>query len=261
MKQLFRKRREALMIRRNTSRLMLSVLVSLVLLAHTVPSEVFAQAANAPGGHSARFFLDQGQKQLEQKRFAIAVRTLSAAIRRDPHLAEAYRLRGQALDQIGLPQRAIRDFTKYIEMKPSDAKGYIQRGDVHNFNLDHEMALSDYNHAIKLQPSSASAHLGRGLAYAGLGKYEEAIKDYQVVLRANPDQTEALANMGVACMLRGRSMEAMNYFERALKSEKDPQWREQMEKWIANLLQSPKASGPGAGPTRAAPGKSGKPLW
>lgn len=253
------------MIRKKITIAVLFGLVSIAVLCQAVPSTVWAQATNAvhkpPAGHTAQFFLDQGSKQVEQKRFAIAVRTLSAAIRRDPRLAEAYRLRGQALDQMGAPHRAIQDFTKYIELKPSDAKGYIQRGDVHNFNNEHEMALADYSHAIKLQPASVPAHLGRGLAYAGLEKYDEAIKDYQVVLRSNPEHTEALANMGVACMLGGRSMEAMNYFERALKHEKDPQWRDQMEKWIANLLQDPRVGKSAAGSKKTAPDKAGRPLW
>jgi len=240
-------------------------LVFLVVLSPVACRDLWGQGASSVrkplAGNTAQFFLEQGEKQFEQKHFAVAVRTLSAALRRDPRLADAYRVRGEALDQMGLPQRAIQDFTKYIELKPSDARGYACRGDAHNFNLDHDLALADYNHAIKIQPSSVSAHLGRGLAYAGMEKYEEAIKDYQVVLRANPDHTEALANMGVACMLAGRAMEAMNYFEHALKKEKDPQWRDQMEKWIGKLLQDPKVGKSGTGPPRSATDKSAKPLW
>lgn len=249
---------------RAKNRLLALGILFLAMLSLAVPRDLRGQNASALrkplAGHTAQFFLEQGEKQFEQRHYAVAVRTLSAALRRDPRLAEAYRLRGQALDQIGLPQRAIQDFTKYIELKPSDARGYICRGDAHNFNLDHDLALADYNHAIRVQPSSVPAHLGRGLAYAGLEKYDDAIKDYQVVLRANPDNTEALANMGVACMLAGRAMEAMNYFERALQKEKDPQWRDQMEKWIAKLLQDPKVGKSGLRPPTVS-GKSARPLW
>jgi len=212
-------------------------------------------------GHGGQFYLEQGRKQAELKRFAIAVRTLSAAIRRDSNLAEAYRLRGQAFDQMGQPQKAVNDFTRYIGLRPSDPKGYIYRGDTHNFNLDHQAAIEDYNHAIRLAKSSAAAYIGRGLAYAGLGKYEEATKDYQHALRLNPGNTEILANLGVACMLSGRSLEAMNYFERALKQEADPKWREQIEKWMAQLAHDPKAVKPGKGATPRGPTSSGKHLW
>jgi tetratricopeptide (TPR) repeat protein len=88
--------------------------------------------------------------------------------------------------------RAIKDFTRYIELNPSDPRGYVSRGDAKNFNLEHEAAVQDYSAAIKLAPSSAAAYLGRGLAYAGLAKYDEAIKDYQWVLKINPNNAEAL---------------------------------------------------------------------
>jgi len=232
-----------------------------VFLAYELPAQPVNVPKKAPSGHTGQFYLDQGRKQVEQKRFAIAVRTLSAAIRRDRRLAEAYRLRGQAFDQMGLPQKAVKDFTLYIELRPADATGYVERADAHNFNLDHQAAIEDYNHAIKLAKSSASAYAGRGLAYAGLGRYSEAIKDYQQALRIKPDNTEILANLGVACMLAGRNLEAMNYFERALKRETDPKWREQIEKWVAQLLQDPRVNKPGKDSAGRGPTSSGKPMW
>jgi|GEM_PF-782824 len=202
-------------------------------------------------GQSAKIHVDQGKVQLEAKRFALAIRSFSAAIRRDPRLSEAYLLRGKAHDQAGMPQKAIKDFARYIELNPSDPKGYISRGDAKNFNLEHEAALQDYSAAIKLAPSSAAAYLGRGLAYAGLAKYDEAIKDYQWVLRINPNNAEALGNMGVANMLAGRPVEAMSYFEKALEHETNPQWRAKIEQWMEKLLQGASAAKQKAkGPTR-----------
>jgi tetratricopeptide (TPR) repeat protein len=243
-------------------RCLLFLTVTLVVfLAQELPAQPVNLPKKTAAGHTGQFYLEQGRKQVEQKRFAIAVRTLSAAIRRDRRLAEAYRLRGQAFDQMGLPQKAVKDFTLYIELRPTDPKGYVERADAHNFNLDHQAAIEDYNHAIKLAKSSASAYAGRGLAYAGLGRYAEAIKDYQQALRVKPDNTEILANLGVACMLAGRNLEAMNYFERALKRETDPKWREQIEKWVAQLLQDPTVNKPGKDSAGRGPTSSGKPMW
>jgi tetratricopeptide (TPR) repeat protein len=202
-------------------------------------------------GQSAKNHMDQGRAQMERKRFALAIRSFSAAIRRDPRLSEAYLLRGQAYDQAGIPQRAIKDFSRYIELHPSNPKGYIYRGDAKNFNLEHEAALQDYTEAIKLAPSSASAYLGRGLAYAGLGKYGNAIKDYQWVLKINPNNAEALGNMGIAYMLAGKPVEAMGYFEKARELEMNPQWRAKIEEWSEKILQGANAAKQRAkGPTR-----------
>jgi tetratricopeptide (TPR) repeat protein len=182
-----------------------------------------------------------GKDQMEKKRYALAIRSFSAAIRRDPRLSEAYLLRGKANDQVGKPQEAIKDFTRYIELNPSDPRGYVSRGDAKNFNLEHEAAVQDYSAAIKL--ALLSRCVSRPwLAYAGLAKYDEAIKDYQWVLKINPNNAEALGNMGVANMLAGRPVEAMSYFERALQHETNPQWRAKIEQWMEKLLQGASAA-------------------
>jgi tetratricopeptide (TPR) repeat protein len=204
----------------------------------------------------------RGKQDLETKRYASAVRSFSAALRRDPAYAEAYLLRGIAQDKLGLTQKALQDFKRYIDLKPKDPEGYIRRGDAKNFNQEHDAAIQDYTTAIKLAPSSPAAYLGRGLAYAALEKYNDAIKDYQWVVKLEPSNTEALANLGVACMLAGRKMESMSYFETALKLEKDPQWRSKIEKWMGRILQESeigreKTSGPAS--PRVGPRRD--PLW
>ncbi len=202
-------------------------------------------------GQSAKVHIAQGKVQMGKRRFVLAIRSFSAAIRRDPNLSEAYLLRGKAYDQRGVPGKAIKDLTRYIELNPSNPKGYILRGDVKNFNLEHEAALEDYDHAIRLAPSSEDAYIGRGLAYAGLAKYDAAIKDYQWVLKINPNNREALENMGVACMLAGRNVQAMSYFEKALEFEINPEWRAKITQWTEKILQGASAAKRGArGPTR-----------
>ena len=104
--------------------------------------------AHAPTG-SVKVLIERGKSELERKRYAAAVRLFSTAIRRNPASAEAYRLRGTAQDRMGLPQKAVHDFTKYIELKPRDPAGYIGRADARNFNSEHTAALEDYNTAAK----------------------------------------------------------------------------------------------------------------
>ncbi len=209
-----------------------------------------------------KVLIERGKGELEKGRYAAAVRLFSTALKRDPASAEAYKLRGTAQDKLGLPQKAVQDFTKYIELKPRDPAGYIGRADARNFNQEHAAALEDYNFAVKLAPSSPAPYLGRGLAYVGLQKYGEAIKEYQWALKLDPNNTEALGNMAVACMLAGRNLEAMSYFERALALETDPQWRARYEKWTTQLLQQADAArGAKTEPVRGPTSRGSKPLW
>ncbi len=237
-------------------------LATVHILDDRCPAQSRNSAPSVSSTASVKVLMERGKGELEKKRYAAAARWFSAVLRRDPSHAEAYKLRGTAQDKLGLPQKAVQDFTKYIELKPHDPTGYIGRGDARNFNQEHLAALEDYDIAVKLAPSSPDAYLGRGLAYVGLRKYGDAIKDYQWVLKLNPNNTEALGNMGIACMLAGRNMEAMSYFERALAREVDPQWRARYEKWTSQLLQQAEAArGEKKGPVRGPTGRESKPLW
>lgn len=225
----------------------------------------YAQGTSVPGtgakAQAAKLYIEQGKDNLGKKRFSVALRSFSAAILADPSAAEAYLMRGAVYDQSGLPQKALQDIAKYIELRPSDPAGYLKRGDIRSFNQDYEAALADYSAAVKLAPKSMKAYVGRGLVRTALEQYDDAIKDYQWALTLEPENGEALSNMGVACMMAGRSLEAVSYFERALKREKDPQWRNRIEKWIDELVKTPEGGEKvRAGPVRTPSDRSG-PLW
>jgi|GEM_PF-1087583 len=234
-----------------------------VVLFTALPSAPRAQThrplKSAKPDQPATYYIQEGKQQFQNKRFAFAIRSLSAAIRKDPTAAEAYLIRGRAHEHMGLAKRAEADFTRYILLRPRDPAGYIARADLKNFSGRHDASLEDYNKAVRIAPASTSAYTGRGLAYAALEKYDLAIKDYQWVLRSDPTNHEALGNMGVACMMAGRPLEAMSYFERALKNENDPEWRGRIEKWVAKLLEeaasTPRIQGPRRGPQAGKPAR------
>jgi tetratricopeptide (TPR) repeat protein len=243
--------------------------ITLILCLFIMSLSLYGESAGQPPHSSVakkpqqgQLHLDKAKRDLERKQYALAIRSLSAAIRSDPGSAEAHRLRGVAYEKMGMYKKAEEDFSRYIERSPQDPNGYILRGDTRNFEQEYEAALQDYDAALKLSPSSEKAFLGRGLALTGLGKYGDAIKAYQWVLTKQPDNLEALENIGRACMLAGRHLEASTYLERAREHETDPAWRSTITKWQQELVrdaapEKPKVRGPSRGPT----GEKPRPLW
>jgi tetratricopeptide (TPR) repeat protein len=185
--------------------------------------------------NSVSDLVDSGKAHLEGGKYALAVRSCSAAIRADPKIGEAYLIRGKAFDLLGFSKKASNDFTRYIELHPNDSVGFVCRGDSKNFGGDHREAIQDYNEAIKLSPSNGEAFAGRGLARMGLSEYEEAIGDYETALRNGYANSETFANLGRSLMLIGKAKPAISYLEKALSSESDPRWRAKMENWLRAL--------------------------
>lgn len=191
--------------------------------------------ANLQNGDS---LLNKGRHEFEKGSYATAVKTLTDSIKANPGIAEAYFIRAKSLDMLGQPIRALKDLSKYIELKPQDPKGHILKGDVNNFNMDHREAIECYSHALRLDSRSLNARLGRGLAYAALERYDLAIKDYEDVLKENRLHHEALTNLGVALALSGKPDDALKKLTEALALERDLEWRSRLNKMIDEIAQS-----------------------
>ena len=187
----------------------------------------------------------------EKNNFPVAVKYLNEALKRSPKSVEAYLLRGEALDRMGLPMKALQDLTKYIELRPNDLEGYIKRGDINNFNHDPKAAIDDYNKALHFVPDSRSALLGRGMAYASLERYDLAILDYESLLNKYPWDHEAWANLGIVYAQTGKKDQALQSFEKALKVEQNSEWRTKISRMMDELSVSSKSEKPKPkGPTR-----------
>lgn len=181
--------------------------------------------------NAAQAFLDEGRRELDRGVYVRAIRVLSQAINKgaDP---EAFKLRGQAYDSLEESQKAISDFSSYINARGSDPEGHILRGDAYNAAHGYENALSDFTRAIELDPSSGEAYLGSGIAYLGLEEYELAAKQFRLVMQHDPRNTDALTNLGLAYMLSNRPEEARGFFEKALQIEQDPKWKNRIASWM-----------------------------
>lgn len=211
--------------------------IFLALLAfHMTNSAAWATVDTKLSGSDSN--LSKGRQEFEKGSYAAAIKTLSDSIKVNPAMAEAYFLRAKSLDMLGQPIRALKDVSKYIELKPNDPKGHILKGDINNFNLDHREAIECYSNALRLDSRSMNARIGRGLAYAALERYDLAIKDYEDVLKENRLHHEALANLGVALALSGHPDEALKKLTEALALERDLDWRARLNKMIDEISQS-----------------------
>ena len=85
------------------------------------------------------------------------------------------------------PEKALKDFSRAIEIDPSRVDGYAGRANTLNTLGRYEEALEDYNKAIEIDPELANAYVNRGSTYSHLGQYEKAIADYEKGLELDPE--------------------------------------------------------------------------
>ena len=74
-------------------------------------------------------------------------------------------------------EKAIKDYSKAIELNPISAEAYNNRGTAYRELKQWERAIEDYNKAIELNPNYTEAYWNRGIAYPETGQYDESVRD------------------------------------------------------------------------------------
>ena len=85
-----------------------------------------------------------------------------------------------------MPEKALEDYNRAIEIDPQAAGGYLGLGNALNILGRYEEALVAYNRAISIDPKLANAYANRAIAYSHLKEYEKAIVDYEKCLQLDP---------------------------------------------------------------------------
>ena len=137
-----------------------------------------------------------------------AIRDYSKVIEIDPNFAEAYRNRAASYRTQGRFDNAIEDYTSALAVK-EDKNLYYNRGVIHYDKGLNDKAIEDYTSAIKLDPKFLFAYNNRGITYAGKAQYDNAIKDFTKVIELDSKNILAYNNRGNAYLDKGMFDNAM----------------------------------------------------
>ena len=108
-----------------------------------------------------------------------------------PDYVGNYIKRGNAYLDKKLPDMAIRDYTKIIELRPGNQYFYTLRGAAYRLKGDYPNAILDYTSAIKLSSNTVSNYSNRGDVYYAKGDFDAAIKDYSKVISLFPKRVKS----------------------------------------------------------------------
>ncbi|NLE26338.1 MAG: tetratricopeptide repeat protein [Clostridiaceae bacterium] len=143
-------------------------------------------------------YINRGNAYYGRQEYTKAISNYTRAIKIDPEFSLAYVNRGIAHLQnsnFGIRfgsslSKAIKDFSKALELNNRDAETYLLRGDVYNNKRKYRQAISDYNKALELNPYLINAYNNCGMAYESMGELDKAILEYSraiEIISENPD--------------------------------------------------------------------------
>jgi tetratricopeptide (TPR) repeat protein len=120
-----------------------------------------------------------------------AVTHFTERIRANGSDAVAYAHRGRAWNELGEPDRALKDYDEALRLYPQHPVWLRDRGDIYEGKKELGKALRDYTEAIRLSPLGPAAYLHRGIAYKAMKEYDKAVADYAEVIRLDPKDPDA----------------------------------------------------------------------
>jgi tetratricopeptide (TPR) repeat protein len=137
-------------------------------------------------------------------------------IGKEPGVSFAYNNRGLVYDDMGLYDRAMKDYDRSIALKPDFFRPYNNRGVLLIKEGMLDEAIRDFDKSIALNPSFDEAYMNRGIAYDRKGLFDKSTEDFSKALSLNPLSYETLINRGVACGARGLLDEAIQNYSKAI---------------------------------------------
>ncbi len=131
--------------------------------------------------------------------------------------AEAYFKRGLAYEKLGENEKAIKSYTRALQIKPGMETALNNRGVVYYRQRDFRKAIKDFSQAIDLNPGYALVYYNRGNVYGTTGDLDRALADYNQSIRINPDNSSAYNNRGWIRLQKKQTKASINDFDRALQ--------------------------------------------
>ncbi len=119
---------------------------------------------------------------------------------------------GNRLVNLKREAEAIKAYTKAIGLDPDFAQAYNNRGNLYANKGKHAEAVEDYKNAIKIDPTYAKAHNNLGVEHAMLKDYKMALKCFSKAIGIDPEYNGAYNNRERAIVALGTIKKQGKYF-------------------------------------------------
>jgi Tfp pilus assembly protein PilF len=167
----------------------------------TLKANLIRDVDDSPKKLAAKDYLSLGNDALAQKDYSRAVRDYTKAIELSPGSAEAHSARAGAYLETGDYSRAVDD--------------YVRTGEICRINRQYNSAISAFSSALTYDSGNLAALVGRGGSKLDNGDYRPALSDYEAALEIDDMFYPALFGGGICQFKLGNHKKAEKYFKQA----------------------------------------------
>lgn len=137
----------------------------------------YEQALRA--GPSCETLMNLGVTRWKQRRHALALQHLDAALALDPDDTSAQLNRANVLADLDRPDEALAVYRRLIAAQPGDVDAILNTANVLRDTGRHEDSVAHYNRALQLAPDNADVHWNLSLCLLTMGDYARGWQEYE----------------------------------------------------------------------------------
>jgi tetratricopeptide (TPR) repeat protein len=167
-----------------------------------------------PGSMEA--FLEKAKLYLVMKDYENCAVAVDKVLELDNRNADAYYIRGVALDENGEAAKAVEAFRLAVTSDPGHYDALMQLGYAFS-ESNPSMAIDYFSNAVKADTSSIEALYNLGMLLQENEKQDRALEIYDKILRIEPTNKLALYNSGYVNLVYEKEFsKAADFFSRAI---------------------------------------------
>lgn len=111
----------------------------------------------------------------------------------------------------------INELEAQVKAAPNNPQLLLQLAHLKNDSGFYDKAIIDYTHYLEVNPSDADARIDMGVCYYNLQNYPKAIEEMEIALTFQPTHQIAHLNLGVVTMASGDIETSKQWLEKAVK--------------------------------------------
>ena len=192
---------------------------------NTIQSSLFPTAIKAPDlkREAAEVYLQQALAYGEQQKWPEVIEACQHAVERIPHLAEGYKVWGNALQEMGQIPESMGLYAKALEIQPDLAEVHANLGSLYARQKKWQKAREYYQKAIGSKPNFPGAYRNLARVWKQLGEPEKAAEcqNKALSLESQGVNPEEYVRLGDRLMKENKPEQALKYYLQAVELSPD----------------------------------------
>ena len=154
---------------------------------------------------------------MQEGHYPESLMMINQAIKNNPQNAATYNTRGVILDHLDMPDAALQDFLKAVELEPRYARALFNLAAQLERRGDPAGAMAYLNQSMQIEPENPGSHGLKGKLLASDGNRDGALDAFNEALRLNPDLHWVYLERGSLKALMMKFVDAEKDLDRVLE--------------------------------------------